>query len=147
MSEPELWIEVRNWNKFQHYKDRNPPWVKNYIKLLHDENYLSLPPGTRAILHGLWLEYAASEQKIPLSTRIISARLRCKVTIRQLEALNHAGFIRFRASTTRARGETERALSQKPATANAVVQYEAGRQIFESTEDPWPLGTRFTQTP
>ena len=95
----ELWIEVVNWDKFQHYHDRNPNWVKNYTELLHDPNYLELSAGERAILHGLWLEYALSHARVRLSTSTLRARLQLKVSKRQLESLNHAGFIRFVAST------------------------------------------------
>jgi hypothetical protein len=71
-----------------------------------------------------------------------------RVTWKQLEALNHAGFIDFVASSalaTRARTrdeETEREeeqdqkQSQKPAFAYAVVHYEAGRPA-ENEEEPW----------
>ena len=27
------WIVIPNWEKFQHYTDRNPPWVKLYTEL------------------------------------------------------------------------------------------------------------------
>jgi len=27
-------LRVKNWGKFQHYKDRNPPWIKLHRGLL-----------------------------------------------------------------------------------------------------------------
>lgn len=27
-------FKVRNWEQFQHYKDRNPPWIKLHFALL-----------------------------------------------------------------------------------------------------------------
>jgi hypothetical protein len=72
---PELWIEIANWDRFQHYKDRNPPWIKNYTELLHNPNYLELPLRLRGILHGLWLLYAASHRKLPASTSYINRAL------------------------------------------------------------------------
>lgn len=36
MNEPG-YLRVRNWEKFQHYKDRRPPWIKFYVELLDDE--------------------------------------------------------------------------------------------------------------
>jgi len=159
-SEPDLWIVVRNWDKFQHYGKRNPPWIKNYLELLHDDNYLSLSGGDRAVLHGLWLEYASSRRRLRLDTRSISARLRLRVTNATLERLNHAGFIDVVASkvlATHARSqetetETEKKeQKQKPASL-AVVQYDEietldfdailSRQAgsypqAEESEEPW----------
>lgn len=93
------WIVIRNWDRFQHYKDRQPPWIKNYTELLHDPAYLELPPGTRSLLHGLWLVYASSRARVPLDTRWITRQLNLRCTMQQLESLNHAGFIEFSAST------------------------------------------------
>src|SRR5262245_45051314 len=42
--------------------------------------------------------YASSRARIPLDTRSISRRLNQRVTLRQLETLSHAGFIRLSAS-------------------------------------------------
>lgn len=45
----------RNWHEFQHYKTRNPPWVKLHRKLLNDRDFCSLPLEARALLPMLWL--------------------------------------------------------------------------------------------
>ncbi len=97
--EPQQWIHVRNWDRFQHYKRRNPPWIKNYTDLLSDENYLQLPEGCRAILHGLWLDYARTGCQLPVNTASLSRRLALRVTTPQLKRLSDAGFITLGAST------------------------------------------------
>jgi len=101
--ERQRWIVVRNWERFQHYSTRVPPWIKVYTELLHDEAFLGLTPNRRALLLGLWLEYASSRRAIPEDTASISSRLRQRVVSADLEALAHAGFIAFRASKTLAR--------------------------------------------
>ena len=30
-------LRVRNWERYQHYKERNPPWIKLYVELLDEE--------------------------------------------------------------------------------------------------------------
>lgn len=102
MSEPERWIVVIGWERFQHYQggpraDR-PPWIKTYVALLHDDAYLRLTLHQRGVLHGLWLEYATARRQLPDSTATISRRLGERVTRATLDALNHAGFITFSAS-------------------------------------------------
>jgi len=95
---PERWIEVVGWEKFQHYKKRRPAWIKVYTDLLDDDAYLGLPFGTRCLLIELWMLYGLTAAQVPLDTRSISRRLQHRVTMHQLELLNRAGFIRFRAS-------------------------------------------------
>ena len=29
-------LHIKNWGEFQHYKKRNPPWIKLHKKLLDD---------------------------------------------------------------------------------------------------------------
>jgi hypothetical protein len=49
------YIYVRHWEEFQHYKDRNPAWIKSYTALLRDDDYYELSFHDRGLLHGLWL--------------------------------------------------------------------------------------------
>jgi hypothetical protein len=100
MSEPR-YIVIPNWDGpdgFQHYRDRDPIWIKNYRALMAKDEYLELSFHVRGILHGLWLEYAASDRQLSDNTVTLSRRLGGRVTRRDLESLNHAGFIHFSAS-------------------------------------------------
>ena len=92
------WIVIPNWNEFQHYPERDPIWIKNYRALLNDEDYLSLTPSERSLLHGIWLAYARSDGQLRHSTTTLQAQLRQRVLTRQLERLKDAGWIRVRAS-------------------------------------------------
>lgn len=59
------YLRVRNWDKFQHYKDRNPPWIKLQRSLLHDYQYQCLQDASKAHLVGLWLLASQTDNKIP----------------------------------------------------------------------------------
>jgi hypothetical protein len=102
---PERWIVIPNWDRFQHYRDRNPVWIKTYTELMADDNYLNLTGHCRAILHGLWLEYAISRRQLAHDTAMISRRLNLRVTKTHIEALGHAGFIHLSASRPLAQTE------------------------------------------
>jgi hypothetical protein len=133
--EDELWIVVRKWNEFQHYRDREPPWIKNYTRLLSDPNYLSLTPHQCAVLHRLWLEYARSGCQLRANTASLSRQLGVKVTKRTLEALNHAGFIDFLASTPLAtRARTREAEIDKEQTKSKSGQTEASYAGLDWTQ-------------
>jgi hypothetical protein len=71
----ELWIVVRNWERFQHYGNRRPGWIKTYTALLHDHNYRSLSGRHRGLLHGIWLLYAANNRELPASPAKIASAL------------------------------------------------------------------------
>jgi hypothetical protein len=92
------WDDDEKGEGFQHYKDRDPKWIKNYRNLLKKDEYRDLTFVQRGILHGLWLEYAASNREIRDSTLSLTRRLGQRVTRASLDSLNHAGFITFSAS-------------------------------------------------
>lgn len=52
---------IKNWSKFQHYKDRAPPWIKLQRELLDDFEFSCLPIASKALAPLLWL--LASETK------------------------------------------------------------------------------------
>lgn len=95
----ETYIVIPRWDEFQHYKGREPKWIKCYTRLLHDDAYLGLTANQRAVLHGLWMLYAKSGRNITENTSKLSRKLGLRVTKRTLDALSRAGFIHFSAST------------------------------------------------
>ena len=56
-----MFLKPKNWEKFQHYRDRCPPWIKLHRDLLNDRAYMNLPLASKAIAPLLWL--LASESK------------------------------------------------------------------------------------
>lgn len=40
---------VRNWRQFQHYKDRNPPWIKLHFSLLSSRDWVSMNDASRVL--------------------------------------------------------------------------------------------------
>ena len=54
-------LKPKSWEKFQHYKDRCPPWIKLHRDLLTDREFMCLPIASKAIAPLLWL--LASESK------------------------------------------------------------------------------------
>ena len=112
-------IDIVNWGKFQHYKDRRPPWIKNHASLLSDDAYLDLPLAARGVLHGLWLMRAERGGPIPegravrtlggaVSSAHGSAGARAGQVHAHLRMLNRAGFIVFLASGVLAPLDRER---------------------------------------
>src|SRR3954463_13419951 len=71
----ERWIVIPNWDRFQHYKDRNPSWIKGYVELLNDTEFRRLTFPQRGLLFGIWLLYASTRRQVPYSAAWLAHRL------------------------------------------------------------------------
>lgn len=87
------WIVIPRWEDFQHYKDRNPIWIKIYTRLMDDDRFLELSFSERGLLITLWMEYAKSRSELRLDAGKLSRRIGQRVLQSQLTALLDAGFI------------------------------------------------------
>lgn len=56
-------LKPKNWEKFQHYKDRNPPWIKLHRDLMIDRAFMSLPLASKALAPFFWLLASESHSK------------------------------------------------------------------------------------
>ena len=48
-------IKIINWDKYQSYKDRRPPWIRFHRTTLDDFGFQSMTADSRALLPMLWL--------------------------------------------------------------------------------------------
>jgi hypothetical protein len=64
-------IEIKDWASLQHYKDRNPIWVKLHRSLLNDYHWQRLPIASKALAPMLWL--VASEHDKGIITDTVDA--------------------------------------------------------------------------
>jgi hypothetical protein len=93
---PDDWIIVPRWEDFQHYKDRNPTWIKVYARLLHNPRWLRLSLASRAVLLTIWLLYSQELGQVQVS--LLHSYGQPGSGLPQLKALNDAGFIKLSAS-------------------------------------------------
>lgn len=66
---------IRNWRKFQHFKDRSPPWIKLYADLVDDPDWHELDGDSAKGLVMLWMIASKDGGNLP-SIRKLSFRLR-----------------------------------------------------------------------
>lgn len=69
------YLQVRNWPRFQHYKDRNPPWIKLYTELQGKWEWVTLPDTAKAHLVGLWMLAAQMGNRIPDDPGFIASKI------------------------------------------------------------------------
>lgn len=68
------YLRIRNWERFQHYKNRRPPWIKFYVEILDDDAVISLPLATQLLLDRLLLVAALTDNRISVDTGLIARR-------------------------------------------------------------------------
>lgn len=92
----DCWIVIPKWDEFQHYTDgRRLKWIRAWTNVLDNDDFLALSFHLRGVLHSLWVAYATAEGQLRASPQTLHRQLGGTVKIRDLEALNHAGFLRF----------------------------------------------------
>lgn len=65
------YYRIKNWERFQHYKDRNPPWIKLHRDLLASETWVSVDDASRVLAIACMLLAAATDNKIPDNPRYV----------------------------------------------------------------------------
>lgn len=96
------YLRVKNWEKFQHYKHRCPPWIKLHGSLLDDYDFECLPDASKLLAFCIWmLASRIGHDRIPNDPTWLSKHLPIKGRI-DLTPLIDAGFLEclHDASTT-----------------------------------------------
>ena len=89
---PDTHLRVRNWEKFQHYRDRDPPWIKLYNQLLDDYDFSRLPDATKGHLVMIWLMASRNDNKIPNDPEWVGAKISADTPV-DLPLLVEGGFL------------------------------------------------------
>jgi hypothetical protein len=84
-------FEVKNWDSFQHYSKRNPPWIKLHRALLDDYNFCSLPDVAKGHLMLLWIYASQNNGYIPNDPKFLEKKLSCENI--DLEIFVSGGFL------------------------------------------------------
>lgn len=82
-------MRIKGWDRFQHFKDRKPIWIKLYRELLDDLNWHELSGDDAKTLVMLWLIASENNGELP-DERTLAFRLRVseksiKTTLSRLE--------------------------------------------------------------
>jgi hypothetical protein len=86
------YFSVKSFDKFQHYKDRRPPWIKLYNDLLDDYEFCLLPDASKMHLIAIWLLASRYSNLVPADAEWISRRISATETV-DLGVLVNSGFI------------------------------------------------------
>jgi hypothetical protein len=73
-----VYLRVKNWSEFQHYKDRHPPWIKLHRALLDDYEFERLQNASKAHLMLIWLFASQRDGRIPNDPAFLKKKLGLK---------------------------------------------------------------------
>ena len=86
------YLSIKNFERFQHYHDRIPPWIKLYNALLDDYAFLQLGDAARAHLILLWLVASRHKNRIPFDAKYIASAIHATSRV-DIQALIDGGFV------------------------------------------------------
>lgn len=97
------YARIRNFERFQHYKQRRPPWIKFYVDLLDDDELQAMPNEARLLYCLLLLVAAKKENRFPVNPVWISEEIALPLaqTKRALALLLASGHLENGASANR----------------------------------------------
>lgn len=147
---------VRNWRRFQHYKDRNPPWIKLHFELLSSQDWVMLADASRVLAVACMLVASRNEGKIDCSPKGLAYLQRVAYLNGppDVNPLIECGFLEpasrvladASAMLADARPETETETEEDSAKADApasVARVSPGKEEVQSAKDfVWRVGVK-----
>jgi len=131
-------FRVTNWDQYQHYKDRDPAWIKLYARLLDDYGFATLPDNSKWHLVGIFLLASKQGNRIPGDPRWVRKKIAARTRV-DLEGLLAAGFIEEDASTAPA-ASAPPAIPEKESESEERredTNMSADADVDESFEEFW----------
>lgn len=115
-------LVVKKWEEFQHYKDRQPPWIKLHKTLLDDYQFHCLPVASRALAPCIWLLASESDDgSVAHDPEMIAFRLRMSVeeVVAAIKPLLSAGFLTLLRDASKPLAEGKQDASEALALARS----------------------------
>lgn len=94
---------IKNWREFQHYSDRNPPWIKLHFALLSSQDWVMLSDESRVLMVACMLIASRNEGRVPNNTEYIK-RL-CYMKRVDFKPLIDIGFLIYDSSCKQSQAE------------------------------------------
>lgn len=137
------YIKIVNWQKYQHYKNRRPPWIKLYSKLLRKYEFICLQDDSKLLLIFLWLLASTVEEDdpvIPADLDYLKQQLPIKAKI-DLQPLIEAGFIEVLAICKQ--NDSNLPQTEAPYTETETETEEKRKEKNKSRASPFTYTSEF----
>jgi hypothetical protein len=134
-------IVPKNWRDFQHYKDRNPPWIRLHRGLLDNKDFQRLPVASRALAPMLWLIASESVDGVinadpdDLAFRLRTTEKEISVALRPL--LEKGFFLPVQDASTPLAGRLQSAVPETEAETETSQRPEALTEAEAPSAATW----------
>ncbi|MFC3208192.1 hypothetical protein [Aquamicrobium soli] len=138
-------LKVRNWEQFQHYKDRNPPWIKLHFALLASEDWVTLDDASKLLAVVCMLVASRNNGFVPNNPAYLK-RVAYLDRLPKLKPLIECGFLEIPqadASTMQAPASAAQA-DARPETETDTEQKDS---LSETSSDNPPKPKKKTAYP
>jgi hypothetical protein len=125
------WLTVKNWQEFQHYKDRNPPWIKLHRTILDDYEFASLPDRSKAHLMLIWVFASQNDGRIPNDAAFLARKLGLEAKPDLDELISHGFLIPEQDASGAQAPSKQDAPLVRDTTATQKLKRQTGRAIPE----------------
>ena len=125
------YLRVRNFDAFQHYKERNPIWIKLYCSLLDDYDFAQLSDETKFHAVGLMLLASRLNNKFPDDELWLRAKINAEKRI-DLEKLLEIEFLEV--AETEKSGKKQMAKNQTNARKSNKKNDDSASTEFSDDE-------------
>jgi hypothetical protein len=85
-------LRVKNFDKYQHYSKRKPPWIKLYFRLLSDPEFVPMSDASKMHTIAIMLLASQYDNKIPFNRQWISRSIQANSRI-NWDEIFASGFI------------------------------------------------------
>ena len=120
-----LYLTVPDLERWQHYKDRRPPWMKLHIEIFDNYDFSNLPDSAKYHLLGIWLLATQIDNKIPDDSNWIARKIGAVEPI-DIELLLSLGHLAYHNASV--------ALAECKQNANAETETEAEAEAEAEAE-------------
>jgi len=93
-------LSIKNWNEFQHYAKRNPPWIKLHRAILDDYRFCILPDSSKGHLMLIWLYASQNNGEVPNDVKYLEKKLSCENI--DIKILIDSGFLIEKTNASKA---------------------------------------------
>lgn len=127
------YFRVRNWSEFQHYKDRDPPWIKLHFSMLSSTDWVTLDDASRVLAIACMLIASRNHGQVPNDPNYIKRVAYCK-KIPKFQPLIDCGFLEA-ASTLQADASESKRLQAKDTQEERQSRGDQSRAEERRSED------------
>jgi hypothetical protein len=122
---------IPNWDEFQHYKDRSPPWIKLHNQLLEDYEFECMPDASKAHLLCIWLLASRTGNKIKADSEWIGRKIGATDPV-DIDIMIRSGFLQLNQEDGDRLQDASKALQE--VEQNACLEGEREQSRAEGEE-------------